>query len=274
MILTSLSRFWSCLTTIFLGGGLWPYGVHGQTTEFNTSVQSETGFMGWYLGPSATEAMTDAHTWTTSGNYAVGCDGTSCRFATNCNNNQITYDDGATGSCDSATCVTMTIFQTFPYATPSASNIFCGFHWEANTIYRELQATTTTESTSSPTPSTTTSQRSPTATTGLAKDSQASQSPTPTVAPTTTSSSKAWIAGAVIGPLAGVAIIAALVFWRIYRRKQKEPSLSQEQPFMSHGPPQPPQPPAGYPLEPYKQMHELPNTQTPRVYELGSNDER
>lgn len=47
---------------------------------------------------------------------------------------------------DSATCVTMTIFQTFPYATPSASNIFCGFHWEANTIYRELQATTTTES--------------------------------------------------------------------------------------------------------------------------------
>lgn len=52
---------------------------------------------------------------------------------------------------DSATCVTMTIFETSPYGTPSAINIFCGFSWKANTIYRQLQATTTTEpSTTSP----------------------------------------------------------------------------------------------------------------------------
>lgn len=51
----------------------------------------------------------------------------------------------------SATCVSMTIFQMSPYGTLSAIHIFCGFSWKANTIYRQLQATTTTEpSTASP----------------------------------------------------------------------------------------------------------------------------
>lgn len=120
MILTSLSHFWSCLTLIFFSGGLWSYAVNGQTTKFDTSLQSETGFMGWYLGPSTSEntlhkkdftlytsftnpvliaeAMMDPETWTTSGSYAVGCDGTSCTFATDCNNNMISYDDGDSGS--------------------------------------------------------------------------------------------------------------------------------------------------------------------------------
>ncbi|OQE27997.1 hypothetical protein PENFLA_c005G01952 [Penicillium flavigenum] len=120
-------------------------------------------------------------------------------------------------------------------------------------------------------------------------DSQASQPPTPTEA-STASSSQAWIAGVVVGPLAGIAVIIALIVWWIYRRKQKQPPLSQEQLFMSHGPLQPshpppgyplqqpmeypPQQPMGYPLETYKQMHELPTVQTPRVYELGSNGYR
>ena len=52
---------------------------------------------------------------------------------------------------DIAICVTMTIFQTSSYRTPSAIDIFCGFSWKANIIYRQLQATTTTEpSTASP----------------------------------------------------------------------------------------------------------------------------
>ncbi|KAJ5811152.1 hypothetical protein N7447_010668, partial [Penicillium robsamsonii] len=298
-------------------GGLWSHGVYGKTTEFDTSIQSETGFMGWYLGPEnskntlysksfskvslvinvinldfTAEAMTDPKTWTTSGNYAAGCNGNSCRFATNCANNNITYDDGLIGSCGSATCVTMTIFQTFPYATPSASNIFCGFRWKANTIYRELEATTTESSTappSSPTPSTTTLRTGqfPTTTPAPTKPisttgSSVSQSPTSTAATTTTSSSKAWIAGVVVGPIAGIALIAGLIFWWNYRRKAKQPSLSQEQLFMAHGPPQslqpstgyPPHQSTGYPMENYKQMHELDTAQTPRLYELGSTSYR
>lgn len=54
MIPISLSHFWSCPTLILFSAGLWSCGVHGQTTtELDTSVQTETGFMGWYLGPSA-----------------------------------------------------------------------------------------------------------------------------------------------------------------------------------------------------------------------------
>lgn len=122
MIPTSLSRFWSCLTLIFFGTGLWPpCGVHGQTTtELDTSVQTETGFMGWYLGLSTStnalfdtiftlwidstdisftaKAVMDTQTWATLGSYAGVCDGTSCLYATNCDNSIITYDDGATGS--------------------------------------------------------------------------------------------------------------------------------------------------------------------------------
>lgn len=99
----------------------------------------------------------------------------------------------------------------------------------------------------------------------------------------TKGSSKAWISGAVIGPLAGVAIVAALIFWWIYRRKQNRPFLSQEQPFISQSPPS--QQSAGYPLElympvhelpaePYKQMHELSATEVPRIHEIGPSGER
>lgn len=58
--------------------------------------------------------------------------------------------DCALSHSGSATCVTMTIFETTPYGTPSASNIFCGFSWKANTIYRQLQATTSTEPSTPP----------------------------------------------------------------------------------------------------------------------------
>ncbi|KAJ5968646.1 hypothetical protein N7501_004894 [Penicillium viridicatum] len=128
----------------------------------------------------------------------------------------------------------MPIFETTPYGTPSASNIFCGFAWKANTIYRQLQATTTTEPRTGsvdrvlPTNQNSSVLSNPvhhdltTTTTSTTAASQTSQSPTPTMAPTK-GSSKAWISGAVIGPLAGVAIVAALIFWWIYRRKQNRP---------------------------------------------------
>lgn len=43
------------------------------------------------------EALTDPATWTTSGNYARGCATSGpCGYATDCQSNSITYDDGKT----------------------------------------------------------------------------------------------------------------------------------------------------------------------------------
>lgn len=49
-------------------------------------------------------------------------------------------------------------------------------------------------------------------------------------------SSKTWIAGAVIGPVAGAAIIACLVFLFHRKRKEPEPAKSHEQNYTT--PPQ------------------------------------
>jgi hypothetical protein len=42
-------------------------------------------------------------------------------------------------SDDGASCVSMTIFQTSPDGTPSATNINCRRDWQAYTLYRELE---------------------------------------------------------------------------------------------------------------------------------------
>src|ERR1700755_2371334 len=44
--------------------------------------------------------------------------------------------------------------------------------------------------------------------------------PTPTPIPPPAPSSKAWIAGAVVGPIVGLAIIAGLIFWIIQLKRK------------------------------------------------------
>lgn len=78
-------------------------------------------------------------------------------------------------------------------------------------------------------------------------------------------SSRAWIAGPVVGSVAGVAILAALVIcWLVYRRKRNQTSLPQEQPFMSQ---------VNFPPQQYSnQPHELHAAGAiPHAYELSSN---
>ncbi|KAJ5475939.1 hypothetical protein N7475_001668 [Penicillium sp. IBT 31633x] len=222
---------------------------------------------------SDAEALTDPATWTTSGNYARGCATSGpCGYATDCQSNSITYDDGKTSFCN--VCRTMTIFQTAPYATPSASNIFCAENWVAFTVFRELPATTTSSDSSTITTSAASSSRtvlstttssetlSTTPSTAATATRTAQASGLPTTTETSGSSSKAWIAGVVVGPVVGVALIAAIVGWLIYRRKQRQQKLQREQPLTNEN--------FAYRTGPYKQPQEMDTVYYPPVHELSS----
>ncbi|KKK19494.1 hypothetical protein ARAM_002946 [Aspergillus rambellii] len=185
------------------------------------------------------ERLTAASPWVTSGTYAGECTTTDvdqCVLPTACYDNVLTYNNGQTYDCGTGmSCVTFTAYETSPNGLPSASNIICGV-WTAWTIYHELPSSTSTSSANSTTgaPSVTPGPSNITATTTSSKrpcsDKRclkannlflpASQTQNNTSEPPSSSSSgsQAWIAGAVIGPLAGCAIIGAAVFL-FFRRK-------------------------------------------------------
>ncbi|KAJ5967122.1 hypothetical protein N7501_003370 [Penicillium viridicatum] len=271
---TPFSKWFMLLSIMLLS-----HGAMGQSNAMNTSIQSDPHFIGWYMGPLTTQALKDPETWTTSGNYARGCSKGACGYATDCLGNSITYDDGKTSSCN--VCRTMTIFQSAPYASPSASNIFCAENWVAFTVFRELAVSTTSSESSAISTSSRTSVLSTTApsTTG----SSTNNSPTtaaPTVAVSTTatqagdlqtvtgsksSQSQGWIAGAVIGSVAATAIIAGLIGWFVYLRKKAQRLSVKEESITRQS-------------LPYRQStHKVPqeiytasNPSTPFVHELSS----
>jgi len=64
-------------------------------------------------------------------------------------------------STDAYSCVSMTVFSTSPFGTPSATNIFCATNWEFNSIYRELPSHTTSSASASTASSTSTTSGPP-----------------------------------------------------------------------------------------------------------------
>ncbi|KAJ5568990.1 hypothetical protein N7450_011476 [Penicillium hetheringtonii] len=178
-----------------------------------SAAQGETGFMGWYVvGSTSVQALTDPETWGTSGDYAAGCDATSstCVYATACESNTLFYNDGKYLDCND--CQTMTIQQSYPFGTPTATNLFCAQNWPAHTIYREYPtAALSTSSLAVSTVSTiNTSSVTVSSTSASTTSSPATSSPPATGH---SSSSKAWIAGAVIGTVAASASVAGLIWW-------------------------------------------------------------
>ncbi|KAL2844748.1 hypothetical protein BJY01DRAFT_248030 [Aspergillus pseudoustus] len=186
-----------------------------------SSAQEETptpacSLIGWYLAPSSTERLTAASPWVTVGDYAGECtttDAAQCALPTRCQGNILTWDNGRTANCGTAySCVTFTIFETSPAGLPSASSVGCWQNWSAWTVYRERPSPTTSSESSSTTTTTTTT----TSTT----------EPTPTDNPeeehnnsSGRSTDQGWIAGAVIGPVAGCAIVFTAAF--VYLRRKK-----------------------------------------------------
>ncbi|KAJ5485465.1 hypothetical protein N7539_005453 [Penicillium diatomitis] len=121
----------------------------------------------------------------------------------------------------------MTIFESYTNEGPSATSIFCAQGWSAFTVHRTLFPPTSTSTSASTTSSSTTTAAitsSPQFTTTQPSQTSTSSSPTNTpVSPDPAPESKAWIAGAVVGAVAGLAILAGFA-WFIYRRRQNKRS--------------------------------------------------
>ncbi|KAF9888431.1 hypothetical protein FE257_008709 [Aspergillus nanangensis] len=183
----------------------------------------------------------------------------------------------------------MTIFQTSPFGAPSATNIFCAQRWNAFQLYRELPKPTTTSdshtSTLKSSAASSTAASQATEATQATAASQATETTQITAAsqktdathaastsqPSDPSSepsplSRAWIVGAIVGPIVGVGIFGAIIGWILYRRrKRNQRSLQQEYPFMSQD---------IKPQQLSNQPYELDTASTPRLYELSSQHYR
>ncbi|OCK76997.1 hypothetical protein K432DRAFT_407702 [Lepidopterella palustris CBS 459.81] len=183
--------------------------------------QNDAAFMG-YFSTDGTWSSLDCDpglTWYQSGDYAQCCPTTiaSCLAPTGCiSGSQIYPWSGSvttiacTDNYDNlawSVCNTIFIYENTADSNPH-TDIVCGKNAVNWSYYRQ---TPTTPSTSSETPSSTTSGAAATST---------SASPTP--APVH-KSSKAWIAGAVVGPLLGLALIGAIVFF-LTRKKPAPPA--------------------------------------------------
>ncbi|KAL2807592.1 hypothetical protein BJX63DRAFT_67020 [Aspergillus granulosus] len=201
---------WSRLLTIFAAF----QGLGRAQEETPTPAGS---LIGWFLAPSSTERLTAASPWVTVGDYAGECtttDADQCALPTRCQGNILTWDNGVTANCGTAySCVTFTIFETSPAGLPSASSVGCWQNWSAWTVYRERPSpATSSESSSTTTTTTTTSTTEPTPTDDREEEDNKDSGG---------SSDHGWIAGAVIGPVAGFAIVFTAAFVYLRRKKHK-----------------------------------------------------
>ena len=138
-----------------------------------------------------------------------------CDVFTECKGTQIINMDGFTSICEIGdACRSMRIFDYSADTTDQSAALtyyFCWTDWPAETVYRNLGVATIT--TAEPADIKTTSTVNPMST------ATSDVPPSPAVEPEAPSSN-AWIAGAVVGPIAVVALIA-VAFW--YGRRQGSP---------------------------------------------------
>ncbi|OQE19519.1 hypothetical protein PENSTE_c015G01253 [Penicillium steckii] len=211
-------------------------------TATGTLPASQQGFAQSGSSWSAVTCDDPSQTFVMSSTYGRCCTNThlNCGFATSCIDTATTTgatifyggDAGPSVCASGNTCVFMEIYDYATTETP-IFDIWCASDWpsSASTIFRSTAPATTT----------TDSQTTTTATPGSSATST-------TAAATTTASnanggekkeSKAWIAGAVIGPVAGCAILGALGFWLARRMRNKneanQPSQGQDKGYFQPG---------------------------------------
>lgn len=178
--------------------------------------QVAADWIGWVKDPDAgtwTSQSCDAGgTWYRSGSYGQCCPdtATACPAPTACvGGSQIypleeastTLTIACTSNYNNATysiCNTALIFESFGDPHP-ITDIVCGDKSQAWSFYRQVPASISENPTSTASP-----------------DSKKSSS-----------GSKAWIAGVVVGPLIGIAIVAGVIFFLIRRKKNKQNNAQQ-----------------------------------------------
>ncbi|BCS29908.1 EGFR-like transmembrane domain-containing protein [Aspergillus puulaauensis] len=180
-----------------------------------TRTAKNGSLIGWFLAPTSTQKMTASDVWITKDDYAGACstsDVDQCSLPTACEANTLTWDNEATAVCaPQYSCVTFTIFETSPAGLPSASSVGCWQGWSAWTVYRtrpDDPASTRTTTTTTDTTTTTATEATPTPTDGSEDVDSGNDS-----------SGQGRIAGAVVGPIAGAAIIGAVVFFYLRSKK-------------------------------------------------------
>ncbi|KAF2725126.1 hypothetical protein K431DRAFT_300046 [Polychaeton citri CBS 116435] len=184
-------------------------------------------FQGWYIHPEGSLEAIDcpsSQSLLSTDSFAECCDigaSTCTTLWTSCDGRTavgVSSDDCGEGSV----CRTVSIFDQLPLnGEAPLSQIICGpSDWVASSIYRTVITTSTTSSGAiSSVPSSTTSVTSSSTNSYTSASIESGVFPTTTSSPKPSSASKAWIAGAVVGPVAGIAIIAAMV-WALYRRRK------------------------------------------------------
>ncbi|KAH6892520.1 hypothetical protein B0T10DRAFT_458229 [Thelonectria olida] len=171
--------------------------------------------------PTVAERLVADVSWLSSGDYAGDCnDNGGCALATECSDGTIYYDNDSSTPCGTYSCISFTLFQTSPNGLPSATNIDCRPAWSAYTVYRELVTSSTSSaletSSTSAEPSSTSSDPSRTTSTILITLTTSAE-----LSPESQSSgSKAWIAGAAVGAVAGIALLLGSIWFLLRRRKQ------------------------------------------------------
>ncbi|KAL5418952.1 hypothetical protein PMIN06_002849 [Paraphaeosphaeria minitans] len=174
--------------------------------------QLDAAWIGWVQenGTWTSQSCDAGNTWFQSGNYAQCCAETltACPAPTACvRGSQIypfsgtTITTACTENYNNATysvCNTVFIFESFGDSNPK-TDIICGDKSQVWSYYRSVPASVT---------------ESPVASGGSENKGA--------------SGSKAWIAGAVVGPIVGIALIALIVFLLMRRRKKnKQANVSQ-----------------------------------------------
>ncbi|PGH06146.1 hypothetical protein GX51_02534 [Blastomyces parvus] len=196
--------------------------------SFSVAAELPHWFNGYYIfaanGSTAVESITCRNSrtsWITSGTYANCCPTTlttRCPMPTRCADGSVSFDNGGGYTCpERQSCATMTVYETSPFGSPSATNIFCWENWSAYTVYRNLPAEATGSPTITPPPKTTQPPNLPTG-----DPQMTSTPPPPPPAPEESKSNGGTIGGAVGGAVVGVSILALAYFF--YRRRQKKGS--------------------------------------------------
>ncbi|KAJ5115060.1 hypothetical protein NUU61_000819 [Penicillium alfredii] len=142
----------------------------------------------------------------------------NCPFATSCDSSVLSFWGGATMECDTgSTCANMKLYPDPHNTTASFVDMWCASSWTASTIFMDTTAAPT------PTGEGNVAVHAATPAASVSKSGAAATSTDSGNNDTSSkhSGSKAWIAGAVVGPVAGCAIIGALGFWLGNRKKQQ-----------------------------------------------------
>ncbi|KAF2014029.1 hypothetical protein BU24DRAFT_251300 [Aaosphaeria arxii CBS 175.79] len=199
--------------------------------------QNNDRFMGWLevSGTWFSEQCNEGLTWYQDGKYAQCCPTSlaSCYAPTACVSGSLIYpysDISSTrtigcgenfGNTAFSICNTAFIFENFGDSNPK-TDIVCGVSSVNWSYYRKIPASAT-EIVSSDAPSSAIPQSSvPNAANPSSASASASSSSSTSVPEKKEESSKAWIAGAVVGPIVGLALIGAGIFFFLRRKKSKK----------------------------------------------------